>query len=818
MRSREVHNPITQSRARVFELAKRNSALFSPLIDAFHPSFPAWAGDYISEPLGLNTESSTHGPSTHHHHCLDASHGPRGRFELNAHCRVKNASVNESSGAIDSAADAHCYHGQETGELLPSSSDPILKLPLEVSDLILSYLSPAALDAATHTCKEWRMMVMSNTWILSSVLAVNANTSLDGSSSDTLSHRDLLTMLDRNSDLPSTFQHPDAWRTRFRIRSIEFSIPPPSSESRATRPTLVAAVRTGTQNGFIVLQLQDSPRVTRHGMKSTLIIYRFDSADRPWYAGTIQDAEGQGALHIPVVLEIKRHAEWVLKIEIGDTAGLYSLHAREAFSNRDSRFSLKRLESLEKASGMTNANLASQRFDRPPELLPLGDQFWEVLAPFPPNPGVRASGISQIGFWRNNANKAQLRHGCPSEGVRKHAEPRFLAEQVENGNIYVIVEVAPSEEPSPYARYSQSISLSNDSEGGNHGFTGTALLSRPRLDSVYKNVAVAPSISKDGSARVAIVWQTTDLDKPISELYIYDIPETIYDEPCRSYSLKTGGDASANAESLGDRGRQRPCRLVQGKRVTWVDQHMGGIHPSSPLHRLGSPQATALGGLQFPHTTENQDARPRNVQYQKCFVWGPATYEDECKQMFFKIIDFSFADPQRLHSLMAYGVRARQRRNRDPHIIALNHVHCACALHDKGFQIILPDVTIIKASELVTIKRKIPGEAAPSSLQISALLKQNLLPNGNKWSLWPGEPASPQDCVRDVGTVLQNDPLARRAALERWRNWLMGRIVRMKRMGLSEFEIAELWNLSPWTQYGQVRKPDGWRELNTDDV
>lgn len=35
----------------------------------------------------------------------------------------------------------------------------------------------------------------------------------------------------------------------------------------------------------------------------------------------------------------------------------------------------------------------------------------------------------------------------------------------------------------------------------------------------------------------------------------------------------------------------------------------------------------------------------------------------------------------------------------------------------------------------------------------------------------------------------------------------------MKRAGLSDFEIAELWNMSAWTRYGQIRKSEGWENL-----
>ena len=268
------------------------------------------------------------------------------------------------------------------------------------------------------------------------------------------------------------------------------------------------------------------------------------------------------------------------------------------------------------------------------------------------------------------------------------------------------------------------------------------------------------------------------------------------------------------AQDSSEGARLRPCRIVQGKRVTSLDQHMGGAHPASSPYRLASPKDTALGGLQFPHTTENQETYPRNVQYQKCFVWGPATSEGECTRISFKVFDFSFADPQRLHSLTTYGVGAGQRRNMKHHNIALNSLHCACALHDDGFQIVLPDVTIIGASEPAT-RRENSGESASSWLQNSALAPKEGLPSlkGTAWSFWPWRPSLAHDSVQDTGSITRNDSAARRAALERRQEWLRQRIRGMKRVGLTDFEIAELWNMSTWTQYGGIRKPEGWQNL-----
>ena len=153
---------------------------------------------------------------------------------------------------------------------------------------------------------------------------------------------------------------------------------------------MVAAARAGTQNGFLAFQLQDSAQSTKNRLRSTLVIYRFDSAELPWYAGTVHDVEGLGAFRITGVTEIRHHAEWVLKIEIGDTTGLYSLTTREAFSKSGRRFSLRTVESVEEVFDLSNDKSAIQGFERPLAPLPIGDHSWNVLAPFPPSGGVSA--------------------------------------------------------------------------------------------------------------------------------------------------------------------------------------------------------------------------------------------------------------------------------------------------------------------------------------------------------------------------------------------------------------------------------------------
>ncbi len=85
------------------------------------------------------------------------------------------------------------------------------------------------------------------------------------------------------------------------------------------------------------------------------------------------------------------------------------------------------------------------------------------------------------------------------------------------------------------------------------------------------------------------------------------------------------------------------------------------------------------------------------------------------------------------------------------------------------------------------------------------------------WSFWPWRSTPAPECggEKDVGSISRDDSAARRAALERRQEWLRGRIMGMRRAGLTDFEIAEVWNVSVWTRYGQVRKPEGWRDLGT---
>ena len=365
----------------------RSGSAFSPLVDAFHPCFPASIGEYILGPF------ESHGESGQSVICPPACPCHGELFEHNAECQVKNAPAAADGDLFRrNCASGNHPHGDNS---LPDTSGAIFNLPREISDLILSYLSPAALDAARYTCKGWWTIIVSNVWVLSSVLGVREEL-LSG----TLSHRDLLKKWDHDRGLNSVFSHSDSWRTRFRTRNLDFSTQSPSSLK--TRPTFVAAARAGTQTGWLVFQLQDPIQNTTNRLRSTLVIYRFDLNELVWYAGAVRSVEGQGALRIIGVEEIRRRRKWVLRIDIGDGVRLYSIAANEGFSNSGSRYSLETLESSEEESGLSEGTSASHGWDNGPELLSIDDQSWNFLAHFQPNEEVSA--------WLNLNRRLALQH------------------------------------------------------------------------------------------------------------------------------------------------------------------------------------------------------------------------------------------------------------------------------------------------------------------------------------------------------------------------------------------------------------------------
>ena len=247
--------------------------------------------------------------------------------------------------------------------------DPILRLPTELSDLIFSFLSVPALDAARYTSRAWWFRITNSKWILTSVLQA-----WDKGKPGT---RKLLKSLDLKagglclvgrhhiSHQSPTFNDFDGWehhlgnpgeysgagRTRFRLKTCRFSMPPISQTNRTKVDTLeftYTLPNMATSIPFMVFEavyhVKDSHVDRRIKM---LVLYRFDSASRPEWVGFIYMKSPDGPFTISVT-EVKPYETWIFQVHSKQStwidADLYSITAKKAFSKNDSRYVLQRLD------------------------------------------------------------------------------------------------------------------------------------------------------------------------------------------------------------------------------------------------------------------------------------------------------------------------------------------------------------------------------------------------------------------------------------------------------------------------------------------
>ena len=332
-----------------------------------------------------------------------------------------------------------------------------------------------------------------------------------------------------------------------------------------------------------------------------------------------------------------------------------------------------------------------------------------------------------------------------------------------------------------------------------------ALLAPPRQGLVFKNLAVSSWLGPDHRAQIAIIWQEPDSDCSRPELFTYAFesldPVRVYrPENAPPYCILRLAALQGQAES------SQSCVAIEGKRIVSLDQRMGGLHPLSPLREIprtnlsirDCDQEDALGGLQMicrPFTREesrlrtHEELRLGAMGIQRLLVIGPHEASPHIK---LRIFDLSFGDPVRLQKVL----HVAQNRDGLGRPYNYRNRHCACPLHDEGFRVTLPDTWCKTACNEDLILR--PYE-----------------PKTN--SFWPKpwkSKSPPTITIKPApGSIEPSDPPARQAALGREQEFLKDMIRWMKECGLPDDTIETEWSGAPWTQRGQIKKPEGWRNL-----
>lgn len=259
----------------------------------------------------------------------------------------------------------------------PDKETPIMELPFELSALVFSFLTPAALDAARCTSREWRARILIDNWTLSAVLEPNSvvprrssvaedhwkrserlQRALDGVTAlpmrftaVTRTNRprpSFLTTISGQSEgtwhIPSRMDSSDTWRTRFRERKFEFFIPPrcghqhPGSQMYSSVVSSVGLSETAEFAAFVVTDTTDTDPLSYRA--STLVVYRLGLL--PLFIGATQYSRLKCPLELLKIqckaTEYQLPQSWVLKIDIAGEVASYQVKSFESFGNGDDHY------------------------------------------------------------------------------------------------------------------------------------------------------------------------------------------------------------------------------------------------------------------------------------------------------------------------------------------------------------------------------------------------------------------------------------------------------------------------------------------------
>ncbi len=267
------------------------------------------------------------------------------------------------------------------------NKDSLSKLPPEVSDLILSKLSPAALVAARTTCRTWWTMIMGNRWILASVLGLKVSPAVrvdprDGSNDAHL--RRLQKELDSQMVKYSVDGHPDVWPLRFRQRVLNFSIPPickHAHQEYSISGSEFISADFSTIGRFIVLLVTDLVEKAAVPQQThNVVFYQMNLSNEPFYVGSLPCPKSNGPLSIIRGIEIQSYNSWGLTIDIGGTARSYSIVTREAYAKSDVPFII---EEHDPESAPFKVTTDSNLFNEPSYHFPRLRKSWRILMYLP---------------------------------------------------------------------------------------------------------------------------------------------------------------------------------------------------------------------------------------------------------------------------------------------------------------------------------------------------------------------------------------------------------------------------------------------------
>ena len=291
----------------------------------------------------------------------------------------------------------------------------------------------------------------------------------------------------------------------------------------------------------------------------------------------------------------------------------------------------------------------------------------------------------------------------------------------------------------------------------------------PNPRCVYHNSTVRTHLNEAGAAQLIVIWQTHD---QTNTLYVYDIPGDLINKS-RSVYLSVSIPRKLIPPPV-------PVLILQGKRVRSLHVNSGGMHPGT---RRGKPPSGGVALILFDDSVRAQfgESSIRDEgQYWKVLIW-------KHKQLHAESVCLSLFDIATLPGYWTSQNAIRETGRIDTRFSQSGS--CYCALHDDCLDITLP------------VEEVHENSSAPEEISMKQMGSRS------------------NDARRpNFGSIVSVDPIKRREALARVYDMLAKLLREFQEEGASDEYVADIWPNRAWSDWGQVRKPDGWRRSGVESL
>lgn len=332
-----------------------------------------------------------------------------------------------------------------------------------------------------------------------------------------------------------------------------------------------------------------------------------------------------------------------------------------------------------------------------------------------------------------------------------------------------------------------------DQASSTDGLIPVAKLLSPNEHCEYRNIAIGSLQAMDATAQVAVIWQNMLEVDQRPELYVYEIPGSLW----RNFRDRHSGQESTFSIQTYTKS-PNCCVEIQAKRVRSLDPGMGGIHMASPIRnrpkgcvrKSSLDVSDHLGGLQILQTRwhmELQYYRAKNRQGLYIYVWGSSASSNDHTVL--NVFDMSYSNP----FLATFPPCSHVFGNFgkiDPHLLESYYYGshgavCQCALHDDGYHVELPVRPRARTTE------------------------------DSKARWWPFSRSTESKATPapDCGLIEHYYPTAAQAARERREEWMREQVRKWKRAGMTDDMVIEAWYSRKWTFKGVCGLPEDWKTL-----